>query len=339
MSTGDQASSGSDSSKEAVANSDMDTASRDCITCLDTEKITIQTAQKNYQKRVQASSRLSKGRLWTEAQLKRIGDSHLAMWGNNHDSIQTEWDLALAEDHNFFDMCRMVVRTDQLLCIAAATDSQIYTWDLGGQTHGQVKTLVLLLKQYHTHYYCFYEKGMTRPMVGLKGLHTSSAFRHSNVSSSVGLKLFCPWCFKLGGNTEMIATHLREVHYWLAITCDLCKSFMHWMSACLHRASWRTAQAVKLSMWRMHRRRVKEAQGTRARQSFLKLVQVALMNPAGQKDAQHFPSNSADEQGLIHPLDLPESFWPSILSRFSLNHTNCHVFVSTNIFMVPWCFG
>ena len=28
-----------------------------------------------------------------------------------------------------------------------------------------------------------------------------------------------------GGNTETIATHLREVHYWLAIACDLCKSF------------------------------------------------------------------------------------------------------------------
>ena len=23
----------------------------------------------------------------------------------------------------------------------------------------------------------------------------------------------------------MVATHLREVHYWLAIACDLCKSF------------------------------------------------------------------------------------------------------------------
>ena len=34
-----------------------------------------------------------------------------------------------------------------------------------------------------------------------------------------------PWCFKLGDNTEMIATHLRKIHYWLAITCNLCKSF------------------------------------------------------------------------------------------------------------------
>ena len=24
---------------------------------------------------------------------------------------------------------------------------------------------------------------------------------------------------------ETIATHLREVHYWLAITCNICKAF------------------------------------------------------------------------------------------------------------------
>ena len=31
--------------------------------------------------------------------------------------------------------------------------------------------------------------------------------------------------FQVGGQTEMIATHLRGVHYRLAIACDLCKSF------------------------------------------------------------------------------------------------------------------
>ena len=67
------------------------------------------------------------------------------------------------------------------------------------ETHGWARTLVLLLKQNHDHFYHFYEKGMTRAMVGLQGLHLSDAFRHSNVSSSVGLKSFGPWCFKLGG--------------------------------------------------------------------------------------------------------------------------------------------
>ena len=61
--------------------------------------------------------------------------------------------------------------------------------------------------------------------VGRQGLDSCNTFRCSNMSSSMGLKSFCPWCFKFGGNPEMIATHLREVHYRLAITCDLCKSF------------------------------------------------------------------------------------------------------------------
>ena len=141
------------------------------------------------------------------------------MWRHNHESIHIEWDYALVEDHNSFEMCRMTVRTDQLLHIAVATGSQIYTRDLEAKAHGQARTLVLSLKQYHTNY--FYEKRMTRVMVGLQGLHSRDAFRCSNIKS------FSPWHFKLGGNTEMIATHLREVHYWLAIACDLCKLFIH----------------------------------------------------------------------------------------------------------------
>ena len=117
------------------------------------------------------------------------------------------------EDHNSFEMGKMMVRTDQLHCISEATGSKIYTRELETETHGRVKTLVLSLKQYHVQYYQFYEKWTTRAMVG------------SNMSASVGLNSFCPWCFKLGGNTETIAIHLREVHYQLAITCDICKSF------------------------------------------------------------------------------------------------------------------
>ena len=39
-STGDQSSFDSDLSRENVVDSDMDTASRDCITCSDTDKVT-----------------------------------------------------------------------------------------------------------------------------------------------------------------------------------------------------------------------------------------------------------------------------------------------------------
>ena len=123
-------------------------------------------------------------------------------------------------------MHRMMVIIEQLLCIAMATDSQIHIRYSEAKAHGWAKALVLSLKQYHTHYYCFYEKGMTRAMVCLQELHSNNAFRCSNVSSSVELKLFCPLCLKLGDNTEMIATHLREVHYHMAIACDLCKSFV-----------------------------------------------------------------------------------------------------------------
>ena len=70
----------------------------------------------------------------------------------------------------------MMVRTDQMLCIAKATGSKICTKDLEAKTHSRVKTLVLSLKQYHAHYYQFYEEGMTRAMVDLKGLHLSNPF-------------------------------------------------------------------------------------------------------------------------------------------------------------------
>ena len=129
------------------------------------------------------------------------------------------------EDCNSFEMCKMMVRTEQLLCIAEATNSKIYTRDSQAKAHGWVKSLVLMLKQCHTHYYHFYKNRMTRAMVGLQRLHSSDTFRCSNVSSGVGLKFFCPWCFKSRGYMKMITTHLREVHYQLAISCDLCKSF------------------------------------------------------------------------------------------------------------------
>ena len=41
----------------------------------------------------------------------------------------------------------MMARTDQLLCIAEATGSKIYTREVEAETHGRAKTLVLLLKQ------------------------------------------------------------------------------------------------------------------------------------------------------------------------------------------------
>ena len=64
-----------------------------------------------------------------EAQLKRISENCQDMWEHDHECVRAEQKCALVEDHNSFEMPRMTVRTDQLLCIAAATDSQIYIRD------------------------------------------------------------------------------------------------------------------------------------------------------------------------------------------------------------------
>ena len=76
-------SSDSKASRENVANSDMELASRDCFMCLDTDEITIRTTCKKYRKRVWASCSLDKGSLWCEAQFKWISDSCQAMWGHD----------------------------------------------------------------------------------------------------------------------------------------------------------------------------------------------------------------------------------------------------------------
>ena len=81
------------------------------------------------------------------------------------------------------------------------------------------------LKQFHAHFYQLYEKGMTQAMVSLKGLHMSDTFRCPNASVSMGLKSFCPWCLKHGGNIETIIVHMREGHYRMAIVCNVCQSF------------------------------------------------------------------------------------------------------------------
>ena len=94
-----------------------------------------------------------------------------------------------------------------------------------GRPQGSAKALVLSLKQFHAHYYRFCKKGPTKAMVDLQGLHSSYAFQHLNMLASVGLMSFCPWSFKFGGNAKTIVPHLWEVHYRLAISCNVCQSF------------------------------------------------------------------------------------------------------------------
>ena len=161
--------------------SDMDTASGDCLSCSDTDEVSIQTTQKKYRKRVRASCKLSKGSNWMEAQMSSIGDSHQDIWGHDHKIIGTEQKCSLVEDCTSFEMRKMTTRTDQLLHIAEATGSNVYTKESEAETQGPAKALVLSFKQFHVQYYRLYEKGTTRAMVGLKGLHSSNAFWHPNI--------------------------------------------------------------------------------------------------------------------------------------------------------------
>ena len=59
---------------------------------------------KKYWRRVWASCRLSKGNIWTKAQLKRISNSCEDLWGHNHENIRTEQKCTLAVDCNSFEM-------------------------------------------------------------------------------------------------------------------------------------------------------------------------------------------------------------------------------------------
>ena len=182
-------------------------------------------ACKKYRKRVRASCKLSKGIDWTETQMKRIEGGHQDMWGHDHKIIRTKWKYSLVDDCTFFKMIRMATGTDQLICIAEATGSKIDTRKSEAEAQGPAKTLALSLKQSHAHYYRLYENGTTRAIMDLQGLHSSDAFQHLNALASMGLKSFCPWCFKFRGNTKTIVTHLREVHYRVAIACDIYQSF------------------------------------------------------------------------------------------------------------------
>ena len=93
----------------------------------------------------------------------------------------------------------------------------IYPQEHEAKVQGRKKTLVQSLKQFHTHFYQLYEKGMTCAMVGLQGLHSGDALRCLNISvGSLGSKSFCPWCpqcYKLDRNTERYCHPPPGVHY------------------------------------------------------------------------------------------------------------------------------
>ena len=132
-------------------------------------------------------------------------------------------------------------------------------------------------------------KKVTRAMVGLQALHLSNSFCCFSVSTSVVLKSFFPWCLMLGDNMDTIATHLREVHYWLAIACDVCKAFANMSAQIVLEHCFRlSGQAAK-----------KEVQGKKVGKSFLKLT---LPNPAEWRMPKTF-----------HPILVINVGWSSCL--------------------------
>ena len=96
-----------------MADSDLDTASGDCLSYLDTDKVSVWTAQKRDRERVRESCTLSKGSDWMDAQMKRIGDSHQDIWGHDLAIIRSEQKCTLAKDQDSFEMRKMTVMTNQ----------------------------------------------------------------------------------------------------------------------------------------------------------------------------------------------------------------------------------
>ena len=129
----------SSDSQEGAADSGPKSAIRNCLMCSDTEEAAVNTTHKKFKKKVQASCSIAKSCLWSEAQLKQIGDSHQAVWGSDHEIIQTEWELALEEDCTSFEVNKMMVRTDQLLWIKEATHSKILPQESEAEVHGWKK--------------------------------------------------------------------------------------------------------------------------------------------------------------------------------------------------------
>ena len=68
--------SSSKSSRGNVDDSNMDTASQNCLSCSDTDDASVWTAHKKYRKRVWTFCKLSKSNLWMETQQKRMNKSH-----------------------------------------------------------------------------------------------------------------------------------------------------------------------------------------------------------------------------------------------------------------------
>ena len=163
-----------------------ESAIRDCLTCSDTEEAAINSTCKWFWKKVQASCNIVKVCLWSEAQMKWIGDSCHAVWRVTMKSSRQQ--LTLEEDCNSFEVNKMMVRTDQLLQIKEVTHLKIHPCESKAGVQGRKKTLVQSLKEFHAHFYWLYKKAM----VSLQGLHLGNAFRLPNCFCQHGVEVILP---------------------------------------------------------------------------------------------------------------------------------------------------
>ena len=91
-STGDQVSSDSGSSRGSSVDSNLDTATWDCLSCSDTDEISVRTAREKYGKRVRASCMSSKGIVLDECTwMKRNGGQPSRHVGLHDHEIVWAW--------------------------------------------------------------------------------------------------------------------------------------------------------------------------------------------------------------------------------------------------------
>ena len=152
--------------------------------------------------------------------------SHQAVWGRDFGSVQTEWKFALNEDYSSFEVNKMTVWTEPLIPIKEATGVKKSIFgSLRPRSKGRRRPCCSHWNSsMHVSISCM-RRAQPMPWLVYIGSIQANPLQQPNISTGVELKSFCPWCFKLGGNTKTIAIHARQVDYRMAIIWHICQVF------------------------------------------------------------------------------------------------------------------
>ena len=223
-----------------------------------------------------------------------------------------------------------------------ATHSKIHIRVSEAKVHGQKKTLVQSLKQFHACFHQVYEKGMTWVMVNIQGLHMSDGFKCSNVLANVGLRSFCLWCLKLGGTPKWLPSILERC----IIGWQMCATYASCLPAWIHRACWNTILGVEPSVTRNAQNKRDRERGKKSHKKRSKswgwketfwLPSLEVTKGSQEWNAtQHLLSSLARECKLVHFLNFSGSSQLHFLVESSLSQTNCHFFLQSQCL---WCNG